>query len=576
MSDALLNEDIHAYLDRHQRKELLRFLTCGSVDDGKSTLIGRLLHDTKGIYEDQLAAVKKDSVKHGTTGAGEIDLALLTDGLRAEREQGITIDVAYRYFSTDKRKFIIADTPGHEQYTRNMATGASTCQLAIILIDARHGVMVQTKRHSFICSLLGIKHLIIAVNKMDLVGYSQARYDEICRDYRTFAAKLGFGDIQFIPLSALKGDNVVEASAAMRWYQGPTLLQHLETVSIAGDRNLTDLRLPVQLVLRPNLNFRGFAGTIASGIVRKGDRVKALPSGKTSRVKSIVTYDGELAEAYAPMAVTVTLEDEIDISRGDLLVHAETEPGRPTPEVSNRFDAMVVWMHEQPLSPGKSYWFKQATRMLTGAISEVTYRVDVNTLEHRPATGGAAGEAAGGLGLNEVGRVVVSLAGPLVFDPYTVNHSTGAFIVIDRLTNTTVGAGMILGRAHDAATRGRVSEEEKEVRLGQRGAVVWAGRNVADAVERALFDEARTVVRLDLAAWVSATTIPALGGVVRAITEQGIIVVVGSDDPPEDALAGLLGLRLVMVDGDDVAAAVTKLRMLGVGAAEEAIGGEGI
>jgi bifunctional enzyme CysN/CysC len=563
MSEPLLNEDIHAYLDRHQRKELLRFLTCGSVDDGKSTLIGRLLHDTKGIYEDQLAAVKKDSLKHGTTGAGEIDLALLTDGLRAEREQGITIDVAYRYFSTDKRKFIIADTPGHEQYTRNMATGASTCQLAIILIDARHGVQVQTRRHSYICSLLGIKHLVIAVNKMDLVGFAHQRYEEIRRDYLAFAEKLGFGDVQFIPMSALKGDNVVEGSPAMPWYRGPTLLQHLETVSIAGDRNLTDLRLPVQLVLRPNLNFRGFAGTIASGVIRKGDRVRALPSGKASKVKSIVTFDGELEEAFAPMAVTVTLEDEIDVSRGDLLVHADPEPGASAaPQVGNQVDAMVVWMNEQGLVPGKSYWFKQTTRVVTGSVSEVTCGVDVNTLEQRPATG---------LALNEVGRVVLTLSTPLVFDPYKANPATGAFIVIDRLTNNTVGAGMILGRAAgtDVGTKGRVSEEEKEIRLGQRGAVVWAGRAIADALERALFEEGRTVVRLEEG------TAPGWGVLVRALAEQGIIVVVASAGAPAPELAAALGRRLVTATGE-IAAAVQKLRELGVGAAEEAVGGEGI
>ena len=382
----LEHESIHEYLARHQRKELLRFLTCGSVDDGKSTLIGRLLHDTKGIYEDQLAAVKKDSVKHGTTGEGQIDLALLTDGLRAEREQGITIDVAYRYFSTDKRKFIIADTPGHEQYTRNMATGASTCQLAIILIDARHGVQTQTKRHSFICSLLGIKHLVIAINKMDLVKFSAERFQEIRTAYLAFVAPLGIKDISFIPMSALKGDNVVEPSNAMPWYTGPTLLQHLETVSIAGDRNLEDLRFPVQLVLRPNLNFRGFAGTLASGIIRNGDAVKVLPSGKTSRVKSIVTFEGEIAEAFAPMSVTVTLEDEIDISRGDMLVHAESEKGRPLPEVASVIEAMVVWMNELPFAPGKSYWFKQTTRVASGSMVELVHAVDVNTLEHKSAS----------------------------------------------------------------------------------------------------------------------------------------------------------------------------------------------
>src|SRR5262245_17506182 len=369
-------EDIHTYLARHQKKELLRFLTCGSVDDGKSTLIGRLLHDTKMIYEDQLAAVKRDSAKVGTTGAGEIDLALLTDGLKAEREQGITIDVAYRYFSTDRRKFIIADTPGHEQYTRNMATGASTCQLAIILIDARHGVQTQTRRHSFIVSLLGIKHVVVAVNKMDLVGYDRGVFERIKDDYTGFVAKLGLGDVTFLPLSALKGDNVVEKSAAMPWYSGPPLLDHLETVHIASDRNLTDFRFPVQYVLRPNLDFRGFAGTVASGILRKGDAVVALPSGKKSKVKSIVTFDGELAEAFAPQAVTVTLEDEIDVSRGDMLV----TPG-DGPHVGSEVEAMVVWLAEKPLVAGRTYSIKHTARTVGAEIAEFRYAVDVNTLE---------------------------------------------------------------------------------------------------------------------------------------------------------------------------------------------------
>lgn len=426
----LIDTDIDAYLERNQRKELLRFLTCGSVDDGKSTLIGRLLHDTKGIYEDQLAAIQKDSAKHGTTGAGEVDLALLTDGLKAEREQGITIDVAYRYFSTDKRKFIIADTPGHEQYTRNMATGASTCHLAIILIDARHGVMPQTKRHSFIVSLLGIKHVVVAINKMDLVGYSQDVYEKIKSDYTGFVAKLGIPDVQFIPISALKGDNVVEKSAAMTWYFGPPLLKHLETVHIASDRNLEDFRFPVQYVLRPNLNFRGFCGTIASGIIKKGDPVLVLPSGRQSRVRSIVTFDGELSEAFAPQAVTLTLEDEIDISRGDMMVLPGNEP-----HVSSQIEAMIVWMHEKPFVSGRSYWIKHTTRTVSGELAEIRYGVDVNTLEHRPASQ---------LGMNEVAHVVMSLNQPLVFDPYKVNPTTGAFIVIDRLTNNTVGAGMIL------------------------------------------------------------------------------------------------------------------------------------
>src|SRR3954451_13621146 len=426
----LSHEDIHTYLARHQRKELLRFLTCGSVDDGKSTLIGRLLHDTKMIYEDQLAAVKRDSEKVGTTGAGEIDLALLTDGLKAEREQGITIDVAYRYFSTDRRKFIIADTPGHEQYTRNMATGASTCQLAIILIDARHGVQTQTRRHSYIVSLLGIRHVVVAINKMDLVGFSQEVFERIKDDYTGFVAKLDLRDITFIPVSALKGDNVASRSDAMPWDSGPPLLDHLETVHIASDRNLTDLRFPVQYVIRPNLDFRGFSGTIASGILRKGDEVIALPSGKRSRVKSIVTYDGELEEAFAPQAVTVTLADEIDLSRGDVLVHPHHAP-----HLSSQVEAMVVWMNEKPFVAGRPYWIKHTTRTVTGEIAELRCVIDVNTLERQPAAQ---------LAMNEVGHVLLSLNQPIAFDPYKVNAATGAFILIDRLSNTTVGAGMIL------------------------------------------------------------------------------------------------------------------------------------
>src|SRR6478735_38920 len=429
----LSQENIHSYLARHQRKELLRFLTCGSVDDGKSTLIGRLLHDTKMIYEDQLAAVKRDSEKVGTTGAGEIDLALLTDGLKAEREQGITIDVAYRYFSTDKRKFIIADTPGHEQYTRNMATGASTADLAIILIDARHGVLVQTKRHSFIVSLLGIRHVVVAINKMDLVGFDQKVYDKIRADYQSFAARLDLPDVHFLPLSALKGDNVVMPSPNTPWYNGPTLMHLLETVYIGSDRNLEDLRFPVQTVLRPNLNFRGFSGTLASGIIRKGDEIMALPSRKTSRVKSIVTFDGEPEEAFCPQSVTLTLEDEIDISRGDMIVR----PGN-LPRVEQKFEATIVWMSEEPMVPGKSYWFKQTTKLTPGTISTLRYQIDVNTLHRADAPT---------LKLNEIGRCAVSLSQPICFDGYRRNRATGAFIVIDRLTNGTVAAGMILDRS---------------------------------------------------------------------------------------------------------------------------------
>ncbi|MFO0935711.1 MAG: sulfate adenylyltransferase subunit CysN [Gemmataceae bacterium] len=453
----LSQEDIHTYLARHQKKELLRFLTCGSVDDGKSTLIGRLLHDTKMIYEDQLSAVKRDSEKVGTTGAGEIDLALLTDGLKAEREQGITIDVAYRYFSTDRRKFIIADTPGHEQYTRNMATGASTCQLAIILIDARHGVMTQTRRHSFIVSLLGLRHVVVAINKMDLVGYSRETFERIKDEYTGFVAKLDLRDITFIPMSALKGDNVVSRSDAMPWYSGPPLLDHLETVHIASDRNLADLRFPVQYVLRPNLNFRGFAGTVASGIVRKGDEVMVLPSGKTSRVKSIVTYDGELEEAFAPQAVTVTLTDEVDVSRGDMLVL----PDRP-PHMSSQIEAMIVWMAEQPLVPGRTYTIKHTTRQVPAEVASFRYGVDVNTLEHRSIAR---------LGLNEVGLVQLSLTQPLACDPYRANAETGAFIVIDRLTNNTVGAGMIV-EAGTGRTTGDAWAAEPAARLKMRQSLV--------------------------------------------------------------------------------------------------------
>ncbi|MEI7924394.1 MAG: sulfate adenylyltransferase subunit CysN [Planctomycetota bacterium] len=450
-------EDIHAYLARHQKKELLRFLTCGSVDDGKSTLIGRLLHDTKMIYEDQLAAVKRDSEKVGTTGAGEIDLALLTDGLKAEREQGITIDVAYRYFSTDRRKFIIADTPGHEQYTRNMATGASTCQLAIILIDARHGVMTQTRRHSYIVSLLGIRHVVVAINKMDLVGYSRDAFERIKDDYTGFVAKLELRDITFIPMSALKGDNVASKSDTMPWYSGPPLLDHLETVHIASDRNLTDLRFPVQYVIRPNLDFRGFAGTVASGVLRKGAEVMILPSGKRSQVKSIVTYDGELEEAFAPQAVTVTLTDEVDVSRGDMLVL----PDNP-PHLSNDIEAMIVWMAEQPLVPGRQYTLKLTTQQATAEVASFRYGVDVNTLEHRDITR---------LGLNEVGYVQLSLTQPLACDPYRSNAATGAFILIDRLSNNTVGAGMIV-EAGAGRTPGDAWSAEPALRLKPRESLV--------------------------------------------------------------------------------------------------------
>lgn len=483
----LISTDINAYLAQHERKELLRFLTCGNVDDGKSTLIGRLLHDSKMIYEDQLAAVQADSVKSGTTGAGKIDLALLVDGLQAEREQGITIDVAYRYFSTSTRKFIIADTPGHEQYTRNMATGASTCDLAIILIDARYGVQTQTKRHSFIASLLGIRHIIVAVNKMDLVDYSEATFNRIKEDYLAFTRALSLHDVRFIPISALDGDNVVHPSAHMPWFTSEPLMDALNHVQIANDYNFTDARFPVQYVNRPNLNFRGFCGTVAAGVFRQGDRITALPSGKSSTIKSIVTYDGELAQAFPPMAVTLTLEDEIDISRGDMIVGADTTPA----VVADKFNAHIVWMNEKALAPGRQYTLKLASRSVSGSVSLIHHRIDVNTLEHHDANE---------LKLNEIGYCTVSVNAPVVFDPYRASRGTGSFIVIDRLSNGTVGAGMIVGATGDEALQ-PVSTEERAARFSQKAAAVaFIGQNskdVAYRIERKLFDNGHAATVLE-------------------------------------------------------------------------------
>lgn len=424
----LIEDDIQAYLKQHENKELVRFLTCGSVDDGKSTLIGRLLHDSKMIFEDQLAAIEKDSKKSGTTG-DEIDLALLVDGLQSEREQGITIDVAYRYFSTDKRKFIIADTPGHEQYTRNMATGASTCDLAIILIDARYGVQVQTRRHSFICSLLGLKHIIVAVNKMDLVDYSQERYQEIKKEYREFAESLNFSDVRFVPMSALNGDNVVEESVNMSWYPGATLMKLLNTIDVDKQDEFTQFRFQVQYVNRPNLDFRGFAGTIASGHVLVGDTIVALPSGKESVVKDIVTFDGKLERADKGMAVTLTLEDEIDISRGEMIVKKGC-----LPISAKEFNATVVWMHENELEPGREYFIKHGSKMTTGHAQAIVSKYDVNTMEKQSTSQ---------LAVNDIGMVDFTVEEVLHFDAYEDNQSTGAFIIIDKLSNITVGAGMI-------------------------------------------------------------------------------------------------------------------------------------
>ena len=423
---------IEEYLDQDERKDLLRLLTAGSVDDGKSTLIGRLLFDSKKLYEDQLSALERDSKRVGNAGAGKIDYALLLDGLKAEREQGITIDVAYRYFSTNKRKFIIADTPGHEQYTRNMITGGSTANLAIILVDARTGVITQTRRHTYLCSLLGIKHVALAVNKMDLVDFDQKVFDKIVEDYRAFVAPLGIPDIHCFPLSALEGDNVVERSERTPWYDGPALLDFLETVHIGNDHNLTDFRFPVQYVLRPNLDFRGFCGKVASGVIRRGDAVMALPSGKTSRVKSIVTYEGELDYAFPPQCVTLTLEDEIDISRGEMIVKAD-EAQQPT--VGRHFEAHLVWMDEEAMDRSKSFFIKQTTNTSRCRIDSIKYKVDVNTLERSEVER---------LTLNEIGRVVITTAKEFLYDAYARNKQTGAFIIIDPITNNTAAVGMIV------------------------------------------------------------------------------------------------------------------------------------
>lgn len=502
----LIATDIDAYLKQHEHKQLLRFITCGSVDDGKSTLIGRLLFDAKMLYEDELAKIESDSVTQGSVG-GKFDPALATDGLKEEREQGITIDVAYRYFSTAKRKFIIADTPGHEQYTRNMATGASTADLAIILIDASNGVLTQTKRHSFIVSLLGIRHVIVAVNKMDLVDFSEERYDEICNEYRSFAARLDLPDLHFIPLSALDGDNVVDRSDKSPWYTGSTLMNFLETVYIGSDRNLQDFRMPVQYVNRPNLDFRGFCGTVSSGIIRKGEEIMVLPSRQTSKVKEIVTFDGNIDEAFAPLSITLTLEDEIDASRGDTIV----KPGN-VPRSRDEIEAMLVWMDADAMVPGKTYLFKHTTQTLPGTIGSLKYRVDVNTLHRSPAPQ---------LDLNEIGRVSISLTAPFHYDAYRRNRSTGAFIVIDRITNATVAAGMILDKSGDGATKAAwgeedantsdvstealaVSADDRAARFGQLPATVLltgltgSGKTaVGQAVERKLFEQGRAVAMID-------------------------------------------------------------------------------
>ncbi|ADZ71131.1 sulfate adenylyltransferase subunit CysN [Polymorphum gilvum] len=481
------------YIRAQEGKDQLRFLTCGSVDDGKSTLIGRLLYDTKLIFEDQLAALEKESRRHGTVG-DDIDLALLVDGLEAEREQGITIDVAYRFFATDKRKFIVADTPGHEQYTRNMATGASTADLAVLLVDARHGLMVQTRRHAFIASLLGIRHVVLAVNKIDLVGFDRARFEAIEADFRSFAAGFDFESLVAIPLSARYGDNVTARSEAMAWYGGPTLLEHLETVDVGSDAGERPFRLPVQWVNRPNLDFRGFSGTIAGGRIAVGDPLVVAGSGKGSTVARILTPAGEARAAGAGQAVTVTLADEIDISRGDVLCAPEARP-----DVADQMAAHVIWMAEEALLPGRSYLMKIGTKTVTATVTEIKHKINVTSFEH---------VAAKTLGLNEIAFCNLGLAAPVAFDPYEANRTTGAFILIDRLTNATVGAGMVwfaLRRASNIHWQALdVDRQARAEALGQKPAVLWftglsgSGKStVASIVEKKLHAEGRHTYTLD-------------------------------------------------------------------------------
>lgn len=437
------NMSIEEFLKKDEQKDLLRFLTAGSVDDGKSTLIGRLLFDSKKLYEDQLDALERDSKRVGNAGE-HIDYALLLDGLKAEREQGITIDVAYRYFSTNNRKFIIADTPGHEQYTRNMITGGSTANLAIILVDARTGVITQTKRHSYLVSLLGIKHVVLAVNKMDLVDFSKEVFDKIVSDYKAFVEPLNIPDIQCIPLSALEGDNVVEKSDRTPWYEGTSLLEYLETVHIGNDHNLKDFRYPVQYVLRPNLDFRGFCGKVSSGVIRKGDEIMALPSGKKSHVKSIVTYEGEIDYAFPPMSVTITLEDEIDVSRGEMLVHPDN-----LPMVGRNFEAMLVWMDEEKMDMEKSFFLKHTTNTSRTRIDSIEYKVDINTMEHLSVENGRLTKEDVPMQLNQIAKVVLTSSKELFFDSYSDNKATGAFILIDPITNNTSAVGMIINQVAD-------------------------------------------------------------------------------------------------------------------------------
>ena len=488
--EALIAEDIYAFLERNQQKELLRFVTVGSVDDGKSTLIGRLLHDTKGVYDDQL----KDASLTTSTGETAIDFARITDGLRAEREQGITIDVAYRYFSTPARKFIIADTPGHVQYTRNMATGASTAHVALILIDARLGVLVQSKRHATIASLIGIPHLLVCVNKMDLAEYSQERYEEICAEFRAFTANLGFSSVDFLPVSALFGINIVEsAKNKMPWYDGQTVLEYLETVEIAHVYNTEQFRFPVQYVLRPNLDYRGYAGQVGSGSIKPGDSIMVMPSGVQSTIEAIDTYDGEIEEAFAPMSVTLRLTDEIDCSRGDIIIRPEH-----LPMVSRYLETIVVWMSEDPLDPNKDYWIKHGTQYIHVNIESIVWKMDLQTLEKL--------DHITHLDLNDIACIRLVSHRAIPFDPYRENRATGAFILIDFMTNNTVGAGMLQGTFEEAHSTqsSLVSQTEREQRLGQTGQIIWVLSTdlqqqaaLAYQLEKEIFDKGLLPVVID-------------------------------------------------------------------------------
>ncbi len=553
----MINEttlNIKEFLDQDEKKDLLRLLTAGSVDDGKSTLIGRLLFDSKRLYEDQLDALERDSKRVGHAGE-EIDYALLLDGLKAEREQGITIDVAYRYFSTNKRKFIIADTPGHEQYTRNMITGGSTANLAILLVDARHGVITQTKRHTFLVNLLGIQHVVVAINKMDLVDYSQEAYDKIVADYKSFITGLNIPDVNFIPMSALNGDNVVDKSERMSWYHGESMLEFLENVHVSSDRNFSDMRYPVQFVNRPSLDFRGFATTLASGIIRKGDEVMVLPSRKKSKVERLIGASGDQEYAFPPQPCTVTLEDEIDVSRGDMLVHPDNQP-----RVERHFEATLVWMDEKPMNPETQFYIKHTTNTTKARIDKIRYRVDVNTLEKKEPKG---------FELNEIGRAVLTTMKPLFFDPYEKNATTGSFVLIDPVSHNTSAVGMIIDKVSEKDLPSRItdmdrekidkglaliSDEARQKRYNQKGHTLWitglhgSGKNeLAYSLEKYLFDMGATVVlmdgstvrsglsrELDYSAADRAEHLRRVAHVARILNEQGIITICSFISPDED------------------------------------------